>query len=678
MLCAVRRGGLYAIGMAGLLIAGILAWRTWPQTSAGSFDPVSAVIGIASLVVGIASLVMAARAQRQADTDVAAIAARLAVAVEDEETKARQQLLGGDNRTINVRFAFQSAPGQQAAGAGRAGTLEQIVEYYRKLQPQRMVITGAAGSGKTVLAIELMLGLLKDRPADAPVPVRISAASLDTSRPVPSVVAEWITKHLTQAYKMPDAAARELVAARMVLPILDGLDEMDSAEAPAYASRAGQAIRACNAYLDGRQKAAMVLTCRISQYEALEQAREWIRDAARIQLHPVAVPAARRFLTARITDEDRWQPVLDRMQQRGSPLAQAMSTPWRLTVAATVYDQRDPATGSYLRDPVDLIGRAMDTEERIRDHLLGLYITAVIATNGSRYPAPHVHRWLGVLARYLNANTASPTQAARVIAGRPLSGTDLVLHEMWPVAGTRLPRILTAGVMSTLLLAIITADFTTTALSGWPLRQTTFFAFLVIVAAITMTSAFDAWPKPILIDPQLIITKSGMRKLPLSVVVMLVAGLAVGLVLGLVAGLAVGLVLGLVAGLMVAGQIDTDKYSVAKPGEIIRVNLVVGLVAGLAVALVIGLADGLAGRLASGLVGGLVGGLVTGFAAELAGMRYIALLLCVRRWTKHWLPWRLGKFMHWCYQAGIFRIAGIGYQFRHKELLDYLARSSNS
>ena len=39
--------------------------------------------------------------------------------------------------------------------------------YYRKLRPQRMVITGTAGSGKTVLAIELMLGLLKDRPADA-------------------------------------------------------------------------------------------------------------------------------------------------------------------------------------------------------------------------------------------------------------------------------------------------------------------------------------------------------------------------------------------------------------------------------------------------------------------------------------------------------------------------------
>ena len=430
MLYGVRRGGLYAIGMIGLVIAGVLAWRTWPHASAGSFDPVSAVIGIASLVVGIASLILAARVQRQTDTNVAAVAARLAVAIEDEETKARRQLLGGDNRTINVRFAFQAAPGQDAAGAGRTGTLEHIVDYYRRLQPQRMVITGAAGSGKTVLAIELMLSLLNDRPTDAPVPVRISAASLDTNRPVTSAVAEWITKHLTESYKMPEAAARELVAARMVLPVLDGLDEMDSAEAPVYASRAGQAIRARNAYLDGQQKAAIILTCRISQYEALAEAREWVRDAARIQLRPVTVPAARRFLTARVTDENRWQSVLDRMQQPGNPpLAQAMSTPWRLTVAAAVYDQRDSATGRYLWNPEDLISSAMDTEERIRDHLLGLYILAAITANFSRYPAHYVHRWLGVLAEYLNANTASPPQVARVVAGRPLSGTDLILHE---------------------------------------------------------------------------------------------------------------------------------------------------------------------------------------------------------------------------------------------------------
>jgi len=186
----------------------MLAWRTWPHTSSGSFDPVSAVIGIAGLAVAFASLILAARTQQQIDTDVVAIAAQLAVAIEEEST-ARQQLLGGENRPINLAFAFQPGPRHDAAGAGRAGTLEQIVSYYRKLQPQRMVITGAAGSGKTVLAIELILGLLRDRPVDAPVPVRMSAASLDTNHPPYSAATEWITAHLTRTYKMPEVAARQ-------------------------------------------------------------------------------------------------------------------------------------------------------------------------------------------------------------------------------------------------------------------------------------------------------------------------------------------------------------------------------------------------------------------------------------------------------------------------------------
>jgi hypothetical protein len=39
------------------------------------------------------------------------------------------------------------------------------------------------------------------------------------------------------------------------------------------------------------------------------------------------------------------------------------------------------------------------------------------------------------------------------------------------------------------------------------------------------------------------------------------------------------------------------------------------------------------------------------------------------------LPWRLGRFLHWCYtDAGLVRTAGIAYQFRHRELQDYLAR----
>jgi hypothetical protein len=65
----------------------------------------------------------------------------------------------------------------------------------------------------------------------------------------------------------------------------------------------------------GGEKGAMVLTCRIEQYEALEAAHAWIHDAARVQLKSVGLPAARTFLEARTDDADRWKPVLDAMRR---------------------------------------------------------------------------------------------------------------------------------------------------------------------------------------------------------------------------------------------------------------------------------------------------------------------------------------------------------------------------
>jgi hypothetical protein len=333
MLYGMGRGRLYAVAALGLVVAGVVAWRTWPRTSPGSFDPVGTVIALAGLAVGVVALSLAVRAQRHAETDVTGVAGRLAVAIGQAETKARWQLLGKHDRTIDVQFTLHPAAAHNAVRAGSKGTLEEVVAYYRKLQPRRMVITGVGGSGKTVLAVELILGLLKDRAADDPVPVRISATSLDTSCRPETAVADWLIGHLRQVVGLPEAAARQLVAARMVLPVLDGLDEMDAIEEPGYASRAGAVIRACNAYLDGGQKAAMVLTCRISQYEALEKAREWVHDAARVQLSSVGTNEARSFLTRRVADGGRWQPVLDQMRRPGRrPLAGALSTPWRLTL----------------------------------------------------------------------------------------------------------------------------------------------------------------------------------------------------------------------------------------------------------------------------------------------------------------------------------------------------------
>ena len=88
----------------------------------------------------------------------------------------------------------------------------------------------------------------------------------------------------------------------------------------------------------------------------------------------------------------------------------------------------------------------------------------------------------------------------------------------------------------------------------------------------------------------------------------------------------------------------------------------------------VGLAIGLTFGLAAGLATGLTAGLAIGLATGLTGWQYLALLVCTRRWSRHRLPWRLGHFLAWSYDAGLIRTAA-SLQFRHRELQDYLARN---
>ena len=186
--------------------------------------------------------------------------------------------------------------------------------------------------------------------------------------------------------------------------------------------------------------------------------------------------------------------------------------------------------------------------------------------------------------------------------------------------------------------------------------------------------------------------------LAVGLAVGLTGGLGVGLKFGLTNGLACGLTgalaIGLAAGLAV-GLTDRSPQAIG-PRDVIRADgryqLAIGLAAGLAAGLTYGFAVGQgAGQVAGltfgltfGLTNGLMYGLTAGLAVGLAGgltvnpassrssawaRYYISVVINAARQRG---PLRFGTFLDWAQRAGLLRVSGTAYQFRHRQLQDWL------
>ncbi|OLT13320.1 hypothetical protein BJF79_20850 [Actinomadura sp. CNU-125] len=412
----------------------------------------------------------------------------------------------------------------------------------------------------------------------------------------------------------------------------------------------------------------MILTCRTGQYQALTGGQAQARDAVRVDLSPVTADQAARFIASHAGPDQipRWHPVLHALQQPAHPLARALNTPWRLTLAVTVYQQRSADTGDYIRDPADLTG--YDDPDAIHHHLLQQFIPASVANttlnnrNPHRYRPDQVHTWLTVLARHLDTNT------------------DIVLHELWPIAGNR-PRVLTSllavlltALPITTMLAIVTTD-------GDDPAPTAVWCAEIFA----LIPGIFAWarprPAPTRLDLSRFKTRPGRRRITKWLAIGLVAGPALGLATvladaltgglvpllmeafedwrtdgfadmfpefasrlapvladfadGLMFGLTVALTGGLAVALTVAltvGLDPSDTSARTDSRDLIRQDLTRWLTGGLMFGLTFGLMFGLAGGLADdglmfgltfgltfGLAGGLTSGLTDGLAYGLAG-----------------------------------------------------------
>lgn len=137
----------------------------------------------------------------------------------------------------------------------------QMIEVFDTHTGQ-LLILGAPGAGKTTLLLELTRDLLtraKQNPQHL-IPVVFPLSSWAQQR---RPLADWLVDELNQRYDVPRQIAQAWIEQDLILPLLDGLDEVAQ-------SYRGACVEAINRFRqDERGLLPLVVCCRVADYEAI-------------------------------------------------------------------------------------------------------------------------------------------------------------------------------------------------------------------------------------------------------------------------------------------------------------------------------------------------------------------------------------------------------------------------
>lgn len=593
------------------------------------------------------------------------------------------------------------------AFSGQSDQITEMADAFRQLKRRRLVILGGPGMGKTTLAVQLVLELLRSREDNEPIPVLLTVNNWDTVA-YPKLQ-DWLAIRLGQDYPAlraeegGDSIPQSLAARAHILPVLDGLDELPDAARTEVISKLNLSLGADD---------QLILTSRTSEYAAAVEARgSVLRSAAVIEPEPLTRDAVASYLENCLpprTDSKWLKTLADIRDGKASALADVTATPLGIWLLRTVYF----TTG---RSPESLRRGNLRTPHALRKHLFSELIPALIS---SRAPAnrpaevykpkrewnpEHVSRWLGFYAWNFNdVNTKIAPNTIREFT-------------WWNQAGLTMPPFaigICAGLVGFCGGLVYGGAI---GLSGGLARgvKTGFYTALffgpamgLVLAVMIGASAAVKWiyETPGYADLH-IKRKGSVRKQhsrqkgfeqrilsPLGIAfgIALTAGVLAGIVAGVASGLEASLITGLVAwmGLWLLRWAETPAATdrAATPTSSWRADRLLVWLRALVTTIVFGFAlgfptwllvgphqNGLADTLTSVLAGAGVGfsaGILIGnhhasFLFTIANLR-LALL-------GNWSPLGLMLFLDDCHRLGLLRAVGPTYQFRHAELQDYLA-----
>ncbi|WP_326948641.1 hypothetical protein OG439_07590 [Amycolatopsis sp. NBC_01307] len=623
----------------------------------------------------------------------------------------------GDGRTIPLRWRQRedsvAAPAAEVVGSELrvavhldgelSGNLDraaaELAAGFDGVPNHRLVLLGEPGSGKSFLALALTVGLLRSRVAGKRVPVLLSLASWD---PVVQSLDAWMVRSLAEEnYAGGGAVPAALLAAGLMLPVLDGLDEL-----PEHVRR--RAVGRINDTLRGPRP--MVLTCRSADYSGvLAAGAPVVLRAPVVQVQPLTPEDVARHLRNADDRPASWTAVLDHLETHAnSPLITALSTPLMLSLFTSGFRTTDPAL--LLSDP------ELDNRLAVEDRLIDVLVDSLDESTPGES-----RRWLTYLAKQSHAHKTPNLSWWRLTKWSPPLAEYAAILLAAPILG--LAAAVAAPALATTepsLLDIVPS-------MPWLVGAGAFFALLI--------ASFDTGHLPASAPREPgVARRRFVRTLAASnvVAVALGAGVAVligmagdanaevttgvGALIGIAAGM--GLVIGFGVGLHGYWAARGHRLAVTTPRDLLRHERSSSLVAAAVVAMVVGV-----GTLPAAVWGGTVGGhlgqqlaqwrgqpvvLDRGFpgtpahvpwvvdGAHLPALIWVSVLvglagggaaLLARPWAQFGftrvnlsvtrrLPLRLMAFFERAHEHELLRVSGGSYQFWHIRLRERLVATA--
>ncbi len=530
-----------------------------------------------------------------------------------------------------------------------------------------LLILGAPGAGKTTTLLELARSLLNRAEQDgmAPVPAVFALSAWANARPP---LVEWLVDELAKRYDVPRKVGQAWVEQDMLVPLLDGLDEVPAEDRDACA-------QAINAFRVEHGLAPLVVCSRVVDYESL---------STRLRLRTAIVL---RPLTPAQVDQQ-----LARLGRPGAIVRSWLATEAELSELA----QRPLMLSLMLvaLRAAPAVGAAAGRSDRVgRDQLFEAYVQTMLepradlrvytpaqsrsATAGhpqtQPYPPDEARRWLKWLARQLQRHNQSVfylewmqpdwlrTQAHQRLA---LGGLPICLVGLGGLIGGLIVWLgggLGNGLISGLLIGLIVGP----AAYSEEIKATESLKFVV--------------SKPLIGTGLIIGLLSGLGGLS----IWWLLGQSGGLNIGLTIGLGLGLISGLLS-VLINGLQDHDIAVRTTPNQGMKQSLRSGLGIGLSAGLMVGLVAGLVNGLLVGMMGGPAIGLGVGLGVGLSGVLLGGLLFGGSAYLRHvilrMLLWRSGstpraweyeRFLDYAAERALLRKVGGGYIFIHRMLMEW-------